>query len=92
MKAYLISLQVLYILSFIPWYVIWLLSFMVFDGGVNAWNASFVLSITLYPVFVIVCAFIAWMYRKRSRRVAIVANALPLVVVSGVFTWWWAVS
>jgi hypothetical protein len=46
------------LLSLIPWFLIWRLSFMNFDNGVNLYNVSFFLSISLYPVAVIMCSIL----------------------------------
>jgi hypothetical protein len=79
MKLYLIISQILYALSLIPWFVIWGLSFMSFDSGVNLANGSFVLTITLYPVAVIICSILAWVFRVKKKRSSIIINLLPML-------------
>ncbi|MDQ1147767.1 hypothetical protein QE429_004594 [Bacillus sp. SORGH_AS 510] len=79
MKLYLIISQILFALSLIPWFIIWGLSFMSFDSGVNLANSSFVLAISLYPVAVIVGSIIAWVFRVKKKRFAIMINLVPLL-------------
>lgn len=79
MKPYLIISQFLYILSFVPWFVIWGLSFMTFDSGVNLYNALFVLVITLYPVAVVTGSISAWIFRVKKKRLAIMMNLIPMI-------------
>ncbi|MHC0039743.1 hypothetical protein [Pseudoneobacillus sp. C159] len=79
MKLYLIISQVLYTISLIPWLAIWGLSFMSFDSGFNVFNVSFVLAITLYPVAIIICSILSWVFKTRKRRFAIVINLIPLL-------------
>jgi hypothetical protein len=79
MKLYLIISQVLYALSLVPWFAIWGLSFMSFDSGVNVYNISFVLAITLYPVAVIIGSILAWVFRKKKKRFALIINLIPLL-------------
>lgn len=77
MKLYLIISQILYVLLLGPWYVIWGLSFMSFDSGLNAANVSFILVISMYPVTVIIGSILAWFFRKKKKRFAILINLLP---------------
>lgn len=79
MKPYLIISQFLYILSFVPWFVIWGLSFMSFDSGVNLYNVSFVLIITLYPVAVIIGSISGWIFRVKKKQLAILMNLIPMI-------------
>lgn len=79
MKWYLIISQAFYLLSFLPWFVIWGLSFMSFDGGVNLYNSMFVLVITLYPVAVIIGSLSAWIFRVKKKRLAIMLNLIPMI-------------
>jgi hypothetical protein len=79
MKLYLIISQILFALSLIPWFVIWGLSFMSFDSGVNLANSSFVIIISLYPVAVIVGSILAWVFRGKKKRFAIMINLVPLL-------------
>jgi hypothetical protein len=79
MKPYLIISQTLYVLSLIPWFVIWGLSFMSFDSGVNLANGSFVLAISIFPVAVIVSSILAWVFRVKKQRFAIMINLVPML-------------
>ncbi|MDQ6600855.1 hypothetical protein [Bacillus salipaludis] len=79
MKPYLIISQILYVLSLIPWFVIWGLSFMSFDNGMNVANVSFVLAISLYPVVVITGSILSWVFRVKKRRFAVLINLLPML-------------
>ncbi len=83
MKRLLIISQILYAVSLIPWIIIWGLSFMSFDGGVNLSNVSFVLIISLYPVAVIACSILTWLFRSKKKKLALVINLIPLVWVIG---------
>lgn len=79
MKLYLIISQILYVLSLIPWVVIWGLSFMSFDNGMNIANVSFVLAISLYTVAVIVGSILSWVFRVKKKRFSVLINLLPLL-------------
>ncbi|MGA9226198.1 MAG: hypothetical protein WB217_07655 [Mesobacillus sp.] len=81
MKPFLILSQTIYILSLVPWFVIWGLSFMSFDSGVNFYNISFVLVITLYPIAVVTGSVLAWIFREKKKRFAITMNLLPMIWV-----------
>lgn len=81
MKAYLIISQILFLVSLLPWYVIWMMSFMSFDSGVGVGNSAFVMAITLYPVAIILCSLIAWKIRGSKRRAAVLINLIPLLWV-----------
>ena len=83
MKSYLLISQILYVLSFIPWFVIWGLSFMSFDNGMNAANVSFVLVISLYPIAVIVASILSWVFRVKRKRFAVLINLLPMLWIIG---------
>ncbi|MDQ0201846.1 hypothetical protein [Neobacillus ginsengisoli] len=85
MKTYLIISQILYLLSLIPWFLIWGLSFMSFDNGVNLYNVSFVLSISLYPVAVIVCSILSWYFRVKKKRFAMIINIAPMLWIIAYF-------
>jgi hypothetical protein len=86
MKAYLIISQILYGLSLAPWFVIWGLSFMSFDNGVNGYNVTFVLIISLYPVAVLTCSILAWVFRVKKRRFALMINLFPLLWIISFFS------
>jgi len=84
MKWYLIISQIFYSITLIPWFFIWGISFMVFDSGIiNIYNVSFVLIITLYPIAVILCSFLAWKMRIKKRKLAIIINLVPMIWVIG---------
>jgi hypothetical protein len=85
MKPYLIISQVLYLLSLIPWFVIWGLSFMSFDSGINLSNVSFVLAISSYPFAVIICSILAWFFIVKKKRFAIIINLIPMLWIIGFF-------
>lgn len=86
MKPYLIVSQIIFAISLVPWFVIWGLSFMSFDAGVNFYNISFVLTITLYPVAVILSSIFAWAYSVKKKRFAIMINLLPLLWIITFFS------
>ncbi|WP_342599198.1 hypothetical protein MHB48_17730 [Psychrobacillus sp. FSL H8-0483] len=77
MKAYLIITQILYFLFLMPWFLIWAFSFMVFDNGFGLGNVTFFLVITFYPIAIILCSILAWIFRVKKQRFAIVINLLP---------------
>lgn len=79
MKVFLIISQILYLLLIIPWLVIFGMSFLSFDAGINLYNTSFVVAIGLYPVAIIICGIIAWIYRTRKKRLAIITNLIPML-------------
>lgn len=85
MKPYLIISQILYALFLFPWFVIWSMSFMSFDSGFNFANISFVLAITLYPVAVIACSILAWIFRVKKKRFANIINLVPMLWIIGFF-------
>lgn len=81
MKAYFIISQIFYSFTLIPWFAIWGLSFMSFDNGVNVYNVMFVLIISLYPVAVLTSSILAWAFRLKNNRFAIMINLLPMLWV-----------
>ena len=81
MRLFLIVSQILYLGSLIPWFIIWAMSFMSFDGGVNVSNVSFVLWISFYPIAVIACSILAWVFRVKRKRQSLVVNLIPLLWV-----------
>ncbi|NRD77020.1 hypothetical protein HPT25_05860 [Bacillus sp. BRMEA1] len=81
MKTLLITTQILYLLCLVPWYLIWGLSFMTFDNGYSIYNVTFVLLISLYPIAVLTCSIIAWILRKRRRRISAAVNFIPMLWV-----------
>ncbi|WP_445491727.1 hypothetical protein [Niallia sp. 03133] len=83
MLKFLVISQIFYLICIVPWLVIFGLSFMSFDGGVNFFNVAFVIGIGLYPIAVILCSIFAWFLRERSKRVAIILNLVPMLWVAG---------
>jgi hypothetical protein len=82
MKFYLISIQAFYLISFIPWFLIWGLSFMVFDNGISAWGVSIMVIVSLYPIAVIICSILSWLFRRKLKSLTIFfISAFPLLWV-----------
>lgn len=81
MLVYLIVSQVLFICSLLPWIIIWGMSFMSFDAGIGLYNSLFVLTITVYPLAIIICSILAWIFRVKKKRFAIIINLVPLLWV-----------
>ncbi|MEK3992585.1 MULTISPECIES: hypothetical protein [Robertmurraya] len=90
MKPFLIITQVLYVLSLLPWFVIWGMSFMSFDAGIGLYNSLFVITITLYPVAVIVGSILSWVFHRKRKNLAVIFNLVPLVwvIAFAVFMLW----
>jgi hypothetical protein len=80
-KPLLVITQILYVLSLLPWFVIWGLSFMSFDAGIGFYNTLFVLIITIYPVVVVVSSIFAWVFRLKRKRLSIILSLLPMIWV-----------
>ncbi len=89
-KPFLIITQVLYVLSLLPWFVIWGMSFMSFDAGIGLYNSLFVITITLYPVAVIVGSILSWVFHRKRKNLAVIFNLVPLVwvIAFAVFMLW----
>lgn len=81
MKAYLVITQILYVLSLMPWFLIWAFSFLVFDNGFALGNVTFFLVITFYPIAIILCSILAWIFRVKKQRFAIGINLVPTLWV-----------
>jgi hypothetical protein len=82
MKLYLISIQAFYLISLIPWFLIWGLSFMVFDNGISAWGVSIMVIVSLYPVAVIICSILSWLFREKLKSLTIFfISSIPLLWV-----------
>ena len=81
MRIFLVISQIIYLISFLPWLLVFGMSFMSFDQGFGLWNISFVGGIALYPVAVLVGAILGWVLRTRNQRAAIIVNLVPLL-------WW----
>jgi len=89
-KPFLIITQILYVLSLLPWFVIWGMSFMSFDAGIGFYNSLFVITITLYPVAVIVGSILSWVFHRKRKNLAVIFNLVPLVwvIAFAVFMLW----
>lgn len=83
MRTYLVISQILYVICLLPWLVVFGMSFMSFDNGINWANSAFVIGIGAYPLFVIICSIVAWIYRKRKKKLAITVNLIPMLWVVG---------
>lgn len=81
MRLFLVLSQIFYILSLIPWFIIWAMSFMSFDNGVNLSNSAFVLVITLYPIAVIVFSILSWVFRVKRKRLSLIFDLIPMIWV-----------
>ncbi|WP_253905477.1 hypothetical protein [Bacillus sp. THAF10] len=57
---------------------------MAFDNGIAFWNSLFVLTISAYPLAVIICSIFAWVLHNKKKRAAVVINLIPMVWVIGV--------
>lgn len=83
MKPYLIVTQLLYAVSLVFWFIVWSMSFMVFDQGFALWNTMFFIGVSAYPVAVAGSSAAAWIMHKRYRRAAVIVNLTPLIWVAG---------
>jgi hypothetical protein len=82
MKFYLLVIQAFYLLSLIPWFIIWGLSFMVFDNGISAWGISIMIIVSLYPVAVVICSILSWLFKEKFKSITIFfISAIPLLWV-----------
>ncbi len=80
MKLFLIIVQVLYSIMLVPWFLIWGLSFMVFDSGISFWGIGIMIAVTLYPVTVAGCSILSWVYLKKIKPVyTILINCVPSI-------------
>lgn len=89
-KLFLIITQILYVLSLLPWFVIWGMSFMSFDAGIGLYNSLFVITITLYPVAVIVGSILSWVFHRKRKKLSVIFNLVPMVwvIAFAVFMLW----
>jgi ATP/ADP translocase len=79
MRTYLIISQIIYLLAILPWSIFLMMSSMAFDNGFSTWNITFVGAILLYPIAVIVCSILAWVFRRKHRKVVIYINLIPFL-------------
>ena len=77
MRPYLIVSQAIYLLAFIPWSFLIIMSPMAFDAGVSTWNISLVAILIAYPIAVIVCSLVAWMLHRKHARTSAYVNIIP---------------
>lgn len=85
MRLFLIISQIFYVLLGVLWFVFWAMSVMMFDAGVTTSAAIIFGILSLYPVAVIVCGVLAWLfYRKKRRRAALYVNLVPMLWVVAV--------
>lgn len=79
MIIFLIISEVIYVASLLPWLIMFGLSFMSFDAGFGFANIAFVGGIALYPLAVIICSILGWVYRLRKKRIAIIIHCIPMI-------------
>lgn len=80
MKLFLFISQSIYALMLVPWFIVWGVSFMVFDSGYSLWGVGIMIMVTLYPIAVAVCSLLSWIYVKKMRPLSIVAiNLVPSI-------------
>ncbi|KAB7668424.1 hypothetical protein [Bacillus sp. B1-b2] len=77
MIIFLIISEVIYVASLLPWLIVFGLSFMSFDNGVGFTNIAFVGGIGLYPVAVLICSILGWVYRLRKTRILLSFIVFP---------------
>jgi ATP/ADP translocase len=85
MRTYLIISQIVYLLALLPWLLFVVISPMVLDAGVSTWNVTYVLTILLYPIAVIICSILAWIFRRKRRKVSIYVNLIPFLLFLAAF-------
>lgn len=87
MKTFLIITQALYALCLAGWFIVWAMSVMVFDNGVQFWNSLYFITVSVFPIVVLACSVIAWVFRVRRRRLAIIVNLIPMLWIAafGIF-------
>lgn len=81
--AWMVSTQLLSLLSLLPWVVAATISLMAFDtpGATERWGVwATVIAVWLYPLFPLGCAALAWVaFARRRLRRAVVWTTLPLL-------------
>ncbi|WP_276358341.1 hypothetical protein [Cohnella caldifontis] len=83
MKTFLVISQFLYALCIIPWLLIWGISFMSFDQGFSWFGVALVTGVGIYPIAAVISSILAWILRKRRKRLAILFNFIPLLWILG---------
>jgi len=81
MKPFLVISQLFYAVCLVGWLVVWMMSFMLFDSGIFFWNSFMFVLISLFPVAVVVCSILSWIFHKRRRRAAVILNLIPMIWV-----------
>ncbi|TXK77353.1 hypothetical protein FU659_23085 [Paenibacillus sp. N3.4] len=86
MKVFLSITQTIYLISLPFWFLVWGLSFMAFDNGISLWGIICVVVISLYPVAVIVCSILSWIFKSKNKsRLAVILCLIPsLWIFSGI--------
>ena len=80
MRLFLIFVQSIYAIMLLPWFLIWGLSFMVFDNGVSLWGIGIMIAVTLYPIAVVGCSILSWVNLKKIKPIyIIVINFVPAI-------------
>lgn len=81
MKLFLFISQSIYALMLVPWFIVWGVSFMVFNNGLSLWVVGIMIMVILYPIAVAVCSLLSWIHvKKKMRPVSIVAiNLVPSI-------------
>ncbi len=77
-----VIVQILTICSFLPWLLLFFLSFFFFDapGSEKEWFPWLLaVPIWLYPFPTIICVLVSWvLFLKRKKAEAVIAASLPL--------------
>ncbi|OAB42099.1 hypothetical protein [Paenibacillus antarcticus] len=82
MKSKLIIIQGFYLLTLLPWFLIWGLSFMVFDNGISVWGISIMTIVSLYPIAVVICSILSWLLKEKVKPLnTFLISAIPLLWV-----------
>lgn len=84
MRTFFVISQIIYLPCIIPWLLIWGISFMGFDSGVSGGAITLVSIIGVYPLVVIACSIMAWVYHRKRKRLAFILNLVPLIWVLGI--------
>ncbi|CAI6085264.1 hypothetical protein [Cohnella sp. JJ-181] len=82
-SATLLVSQFIFVLLVIPWLIVALMSFMIFDSPDSvetAWPIAVVVFVWAYPLGLIVSIALSWvLYHKRKFRGAVWCNFIPLI-------------
>lgn len=81
--ATLLISQFFFVLSVVPWIIVALTSFMIFDSPDSleaAWPLALIVFVWAYPVGLIAAIVLSWiLYHKRRFRGAVWCNFIPLI-------------